>query len=535
MNDLLVKHLMLNEPQALVHLINANKTYCAWGRGTGKTSGVLGPRFVHLSEVMPRCQIGFITDTYERFHGAITKGIEGFITNDMGLVEGLDFLMFKKPPAHWTKPLYPIRKYDHVISFATGVAIVGGSMKIEGSLNGENLQALIGDEMKFVKQARLTEAKRAVRGARKQFGHLPEYRSEWYTTDKYGEEIWWYLDKKKEMKPQKVATVLKLSLRVQELIGLMEEARDDKNLFYRYRKEKMKLEALLNGWIDNNGKLHPGLRNALVNFSEAALIENIQIIGQEAYDDLVNECASDNERSVALENKDPDKAESQFYPSLSEENKYEISCDYDPNLPLIIILDYQFRLTPIVVCQVGKLPGSEQVTLNFIDNIDSEVGINDALQKFHERYNHHPYREVKYLYDHTAKGRKPDGVPFYEGVLKYMNDLHWNITGIDMGQAPDHAAKHENTKNYLNSDGSETMAIRINKATCNYMILSMQLAGAVIKKGVTQKDKTSETKLSIPARLSTHYSDCFDQAVRAIIELKLVQSMENYLGILIRG
>lgn len=535
MNDLLVKHLMLNEPQALVHLINANKTYCAWGRGTGKTSGVLGPRLLHLTEVMPRCQIGFITDTYERFRNTISKAIEGFVTNEMGLVEGLDFVMFTKPPPHWTKPLYPIRKYDHVISFATGVAIVGGSMKIPGSLNGENLQALIGDEMKFVKQARLTEAKRAVRGARKQFGHLPEYRSEWYTTDKYGEEIWWYLDKRKEINRKKLATVLKLSLRVQQLQALMEAARDDKNLYYRYSKEKNKLEALLNGWIDKSGKFHPGLRNALINFSEAALIENIQIIGQEAYDDLIKECASENEKLVALENKDPDRAESQFYPSLSDANKYESSCDYNPNLPLVIILDYQWRLTPVVVCQVGKLPGSNIETLNFIDNIDSEVGINDALQKFHERYQHHPYRDVIYLYDHTAKGRKPDGKPFFESVLNYMDNLHWNIRGVDMGQAPEHSAKHENTKNYLNSDGTITMPIRINRTTCTYMILSMQLASAVIKNGVTQKDKTSETKLSIPARLSTHYSDCFDQAVRAIIELKLVQSNMDFLGIQIRG
>jgi hypothetical protein len=46
----------LHDSQALIQIINANTTYCAWPRGGGKTGGGIGPRFLHLSEVMPRSQ-----------------------------------------------------------------------------------------------------------------------------------------------------------------------------------------------------------------------------------------------------------------------------------------------------------------------------------------------------------------------------------------------------------------------------------------------------------------------------------------------
>jgi hypothetical protein len=56
----------LHDSQALIQIINANTTYCAWPRGGGKTGGGIGPRFLHLSEVMPRSQVLLVSDTYER-------------------------------------------------------------------------------------------------------------------------------------------------------------------------------------------------------------------------------------------------------------------------------------------------------------------------------------------------------------------------------------------------------------------------------------------------------------------------------------
>lgn len=523
-NDISVKELVLNHPQALVQLINANKTFCAWGRGTGKTTGVHGPRFVELSESMPGCQIGFITDTYERFHGPIISGLEGFITQELGLLENEDYVMFKKPPEHWKKPLYPIRKYDHVMMFATGVAVIGGSMKIEGSLNGQNLQALLGDEMKYVKEDRVNEARRAVRGALKRYGHLHQYRSEWFTTDKFGDEIFWYLNKRKLVDPKKVQATLKIAIHVEMLKQKLKAAANNANASFKFKKELSYYDTILTQ-----------LRKNLVYFSEASAKENMQFLGEQFFIDLEKDCKSKLEMKVAVHNEDPTEAEEKFYPTLSEQNYYNLAYDYDPNSPLIIIMDYQYRLIPIVVCQVSKLPDWHEPTLNFIDCIDSEIDMFDALDKFHNTYSNHPGKNVMYLYDHTAVGKKPDGKPFNQSVISRLKDYHkWNVTDIHMGMAPDHAAKHDNTKQYLVSMGAPTMRIRINKIKCDYLIKSMNFSEAIIKMSKTQKNKTTETDINFPPRLSTHYSDCFDQGVRAIIELNLISITNDRIPITIR-
>lgn len=521
--DISVKELVLNEPQALVQLINPNKLYAAWGRGTGKTTGIHGPRFMELSEAMPGCQIGFITDTFERFHGPIISGIEGFITQELGLEEGQDYVMFKKPPEHWKKPLYPIRKHDHVVSFATGVALIGGSMKVEGSLNGQNLQALLGDEMKFVKEDRVNEARRAVRGALKRFGHLHQYRSEWYTTDKFGDEIFWYLDKKKLVDHKKVQATLKIAIHVESIKQRLRASVFGSNNFYIIKRELLHYEQMLTA-----------LRKHLIYFSEASAKDNVQFLGEQFFIDLQKDCKSDLEYKVAVLNQDPTEAEEKFYPTLGEHNFYNLAYDYDPNSPLIIIMDYQFRLIPVVVCQISRLPDWHEPTLNFINCIDSEINIHDALDKFHAAYSNHPGKNVVYLYDHTAVGKKPDGIPFNQTVIRRLRDDHkWNVRDIHMGMAPDHAAKHDNTKTYLQSMGSPTMRIRMNQIKCDYLIKSMNFSEAIINMSETKKNKATERDPNFPPRLSTHYSDCFDQAVRAIIELNLIGRSNDMIPITI--
>src|SRR3954469_13143333 len=102
----------LLDSQALIRVINANVTYCAWPRGGGKTTRGIGPHIQHLSEIMPRSQVLLFSDTYERLFDRIVPNIVHFLQSKLYLVEGIDFVLFKKPPDHWTKPLIPLTKFD---------------------------------------------------------------------------------------------------------------------------------------------------------------------------------------------------------------------------------------------------------------------------------------------------------------------------------------------------------------------------------------------------------------------------------------
>jgi hypothetical protein len=235
-----IKETDLVRSQALVHLINAHVCYCVWPRAAGKTSGGIGPRVLHLSEVMPRSQILLVADTFERIEKALWPGIEAFLNQELGLVDGVDYVSHKKPPEYWTKPYFIPAKYDHVISFATGFCLCEVSLGVSGSANGYNAQAVIGDEIKYWDEAKFkSEVRPAIRGGMKRWGHLPEFRSMWFFTDKFpskGANIHWVLAKKKECNFEDADIVYTLQLEVLRLQEEVEHLSSNEAKYERLKK-----------------------------------------------------------------------------------------------------------------------------------------------------------------------------------------------------------------------------------------------------------------------------------------------------------
>ncbi|WP_132053771.1 hypothetical protein [Pseudocnuella soli] len=79
----------------------------------------------------------------------------------------MNFVVGKKPPEHWTKPLFVSKDWSRVVAFQTGFCVCMISLAVQGSANGFNLQALIGDEVKYWDEAKFkSEVKPAIRGAK---------------------------------------------------------------------------------------------------------------------------------------------------------------------------------------------------------------------------------------------------------------------------------------------------------------------------------------------------------------------------------
>ncbi|MEI7736987.1 MAG: hypothetical protein WCI49_16070, partial [Ferruginibacter sp.] len=334
-----IKEIELNRPQALLHIINANKTYGMWGRGTGKSNGGLGPRIIHLMNEMPRAQIGLVVPTYEMAFNKIIGNIASFWQNVMGMVEGDDYVIGVKPPDEWQKPIIPIFKYTNVISFSNGCIMPILSLAVEGAGNGFNLQALVGDEAKFFNEKKLKEIQRALRGGFKEFGHLAEFQSEWYFTDKLDGDIQWLLNKRKLVNQKVIDAVISMQLKVNEL-----KETDPQNSKIEYYTE-----------------LLAKARKNLVYVSEASTYENADILGEKYFADQ-KESSTDIEFNVAIKNEDPTRVENSFYPQLKEHHFYNLPDDVDTTKPLIIAADYQWRISPIVQAQYRILPTHKEPT-----------------------------------------------------------------------------------------------------------------------------------------------------------------------------
>jgi hypothetical protein len=513
-----IKETVLVRSQALVHLINAHVCYCVWPRAGGKTSGGIGPRLVHLSEVMPRSQVLLVADSFERIEKVLWPSIESFINHELGLVADVDYVVHKKPPEHWTKPYFIPAKYDHVICFATGFCLCEVSLNVSGSGNGFNAQAVIGDEIKYWDEAKFkSEVRPAIRGGMKRWGHLPEFRSMWFFTDKFpskGANIHWVLAKKKECNFEDADIVYTLQLEVLRLQDEIEQLSSNEAKYERLKK------------IEQYEEVIRIKRMKLIYYSDALPYENMENLGEEYFDELRRDLSA-YEYEVAIENKDPDKAIEPFYPDLLPVHFYKSKSDCDPNKALAITLDYQYSITPVVTGQFGRLQGSPYTTFNFVNSLHKlhPEGIKGAIKAWCDDKKNHKLKLVHYLYNHTAIGRSPYGTTFKDLVVESLIQEGWSVVEHYMGDAPDHDIKYEINKKHLanHTDG----AIRINEEGNSYMKKSIEMTDAVLVNGKTKKDKSSEKSKKTPPELSTHYSDAFDDMVWGALELKLVPMSDD--------
>jgi len=513
----------LHPSQAMLQIINPNTAYCLGPRSGGKTGGIIAPRIQHLDLKMPRCQILLVSDTYERLKKIIVPSIVYFWESKLGMVEGIDFIKYKKPPNEWTKPIIPLDDYENVISFPSGTRLCLVSLSVDGCANGFNAQAAIVDEAKFCDEIKINnQVMPALRGCRDLFEHRPEYRSIWMCTDKFGKNIKWLLNKKKLVNQKAVDIVYTLQLEIFKLQQKQKECKSTKT-FYELKNR-----------IDDYQIKADNIRKHLVYYSDMKPFENLHTVGEDFFSTQKRLCRSIYEYEVAILNKDPDQVENCFYPTYTDLNKYECfnKEDYDPNKPLIIALDYNFRITPIPIAQQSTLPNSVYTTLNFIDEVFTlyPLGLVDAINKLCNKYDSHQYKEIQFIFDHTGIGRNALTTTYKDAVTQSFVSNGWIVKEIYIGGAPEHDVKFQKIRDVLQAQGDN--AVMINIHTCEYLNKSIEQSPAKISNGVTKKDKSTETDTNFPAQESTHFSDAFDMIIWACYELNLIIN-NNQSGTLI--
>ena len=502
----------------MIQIINANTTYCAWQRAGGKTGGGIGPRFLHLSEIMPRSQVILFTDTFKRLKERIVPNIVEFLQNKLGLIEDIDFVKYKKPPDNWEKPIIPLDVFENVISFSSGMALCLVSLHAEGSANAYNAQAAIGDEVKFCDESKINnEVLPALRGSADLFGHLPEYLSVWMFTDKYGPKIKWYLKKREKVNKKAVDIVYTLQMEMFNLEDQMKQYKSNANLSGYYRVKKV---------YDDYKNKADRLRKNMIYFSDMKPYENKNAVGDFYFRRQKRICKSEMEYDVAILNKDPDKVESCFYATLTAANKYTLldnESDYDPGLPFYTAFDYNWAICPMPVVQHSNLPDSIYRTVNFIDALFTlhPLGLEDTIDLFCTKYQGHRNKEIHFIFDHTAIGRNPLKTTYRTEATKRFEMNGWTVHEHYTSDAPDHDVKHKLIKSLLLSKGEN--AIMFNEVKAEHLIRSMELSPAKLKGGKTEKDKTTETMEGWPPEDSTHFSDAFDMIVWGLFEWNLLE------------
>jgi hypothetical protein len=507
----------LNKPQMFLQLVWAAIMYLLWARGTGKTVGGIAPWMVRVAEAMPGHLSGIFGKTYTHLDNNIMPKILLGL-NNVGFRRDHDFVVGVKPPEHWDKCLYPIKDYKRTLTWRNGTTWQQVSLHEKGSPNAFDFQSGIFDECKYMDQAQLEdEVFPTFRGFDNLFGHKSEYLSKIFCTDKLQEYhlLKWILDKRQEVDPNRVETVINLQLKVNELEAAMEgaTATQRKQLNILIRRIQIKLNQL---------------RKGMVYVSEAKARDNIKNLGKAWFKDKINGM-SKYEFDVAIENNDPIQAKDGFYPDLSDKNQYEElypGFDCVPTIPFIIAMDYQHSVAPMCVAQIAELPGNTFKSLNFVNEFYTLAphNLRECVDLFCAHYRSHPCKRVYFVYDQTAIGVRPTAEPVFQIVIKQFKKHGWNVINTYMGDNPEHYDKYVNINMWLREAG-KWLPVYFNSTRCPKTIKSMQTAGTKIVDGKTKKDKEYENVRNYPTvdqSETTHFSDTADMTLWAVNKKKLI-------------
>lgn len=513
-----------------IQLVRANETYLLGSRGSLKTSRGIALYVLDCIYDMPRSTGIAVALSYEHFDkNTLAPLLKGF--EDLGYHNGEHFVVNKRPPESWPKPYLGIGTddYGRVITWHNGTTIHLISLARKAGSNAISAQWGFFDEAKFMDPDDLAEIFPVFRGNENYFGKSSRYLSKFFATDKFADPavIEWLLKKRDLVDDAKIQDVIALQLHVNKLKAKLQDENITIKLSKELKSEIFKYEAILNKE-----------RSDLVYVSEINCEDVRAIHGEQWYNAARRSAKNEYVWNVAYKNIDPTRPGEAFYPAW-DENKlcyaYDDNSDIDYSVALIISSDYQHSVAPVPVAQIGPLPGHETPTLNYIDFVYTlyPAGLRNAITKFCHKYSRHQTKEVFYVFDHTATGKRTDADEYCVIVKDELEKHGWTVYEIYTGQAPGHYQKYIDTIDWMEEKTESELGIRMNKQRCQKLIKSISGAPAKTSAGKTEKDKKYENTTKYPdldQSTTTHPSDAFDMINDAVLKQKLIKYIEERVG-----
>mgnify|MGYP001612000515 CR=1 FL=1 len=530
------KQIHFNKPQLRSMTIEAPNEVAIFGRGTGKTIGILAPKSAQCYfKTMPRGTGVILNATFtQAFSRTLKELIRGW--QMLGYVMDHHFLVGQRPTDKWKRkwnwkgPFAPPLDYKYFVTWFNGAVAQIVSQERVGSSNGISIDWIIGDEAKLLNEEKLkTELLPANRGIIPEFENNPYHHGITLTSDMpVGTGGRWLLDRIKAMDKEAVNQIWQLqAIKYNLAYVIMPKATA------AGKKEIEKQIAVINAELTS-------LRKNLLYYHEASTIDNIHALGLDYIKQQLRDTTTFQFDTQIL-NIRPLRMEDGFYPDLDEDlhgyfaedesyfdNKIidpfnaSLDCrkdkDLDPDAALHIALDYNRRIHPIVTAQDN---GKE---IRFLKGIHSLYPgkLKEACALWCEYYKTHKKKVVYYWYDHTAVGGKND-TEVCQDVIDALEKEGWIVIPMYTGQAPGHETKYRMWGHLLTEDGHYARVFRANRENCSNLLTSMGMAEAEARKDGFGKNKKSEHDTNFPAEDSTHYSDAADQMVFGMLECDWLQ------------
>ena len=512
------KSVYFNTPQRLTQLIGANTTVIVAGRRTGKTDSIASPFVLRNMQRMPGSTGGIVVPTFK--HG-LTNTLPGLFAawKRWGFINGIHYVVGRRPPKSFAKPIIEPSDYEHVISFYNGSCAIIISQDRPGSSNSLTLSWILVDEAKFVDYERLKdETLPANGGIKSHFGHHSCNHSMMILSDMpQTQKGSWFLHYEDKMDKELIATIE----------GTVYEIWRTKERIRALNAKGVAVPPYLKSYLRRLDTNLNKMRSVAVYYKEYSSIENLQLLGENYIKQMKRDLTPKTFQTSILCQR-IGIAKDGFYSSMKESHKYNASdfayldslgYDFNPNLldcradadvnphaPICIGMDYNANINWIVA---GHPNGRR---LNIIKSfyVKFERKIPALIEEFCRYYANHQNKTVVYYYDTTALGANyaVNEQDFHWVVCHEFERHGWQVEDVYLGNPMRHDEKYL----LINQGfaGKQRLMPFFNRQNNDDLILAVQSAGVTRGRNGFRKDKGGEKLAETEEDLLQHRTDGTD-------------------------
>lgn len=521
------KKVYFNTPQRLTQLVGANTTVIVAGRRTGKTDSIAAPFVLKMMQRMPGSTGGIVVPTFK--HG-LTNTVPGLLAawRRWGYINGVHYVVGRRPPKGFGSPIIEPHEYAHVISFCNGSCAVLISQDRAGSSNGLTLSWLLVDEAKFIDYQKLKEETLPANGGikshfgRHSYNHAMMVLSDMPQTQKGS----WFLHYRDKMDNELIAAIE----------GAVYEIWRQKQRVLDLRKKGEPVPDYLQGYIRNLDRKLNQMRSVAVYYREYSSIENLQLLGENYIKQMKRDLTPLTFRTSILCQRIGISKDG-FYSSMREGHKYDASdfatldsafaehfasdsamaspitlggvngdADVDADAPICIGMDYNANINWIVAGQ----PRGRRLNVIKSFYVKYERKIPALISDFCTYYAAHRNKLVVFYYDATALGSNyAVNEQDFRYVICHEFERHgWRIEPVYIGNPMRHDEKYL----LINQGfaGKQRLIPFFNRQNNDDLILAIQAAGVSSGRNGFRKDKAGEKLAESEEDLLEHRTDGTD-------------------------
>ena len=512
------KSVYFNTPQRLTQLIGANTTVIVAGRRTGKTDSIASPFVLRNMQRMPGSTGGIVVPTFK--HG-LTNTLPGLFAawKRWGFINGIHYVVGRRPPKSFAKPIIEPSDYEHVISFYNGSCAIIISQDRPGSSNSLTLSWILVDEAKFVDYERLKdETLPANGGIKSHFGHHSCNHSMMILSDMpQTQKGSWFLHYEGKMDKELIATIE----------GTVYEIWRTKERIRALNAKGVAVPPYLKSYLRRLDTNLNKMRSVAVYYKEYSSIENLQLLGENYIKQMKRDLTPKTFQTSILCQR-IGIAKDGFYSSMKESHKYNASdfayldslgydfnpslldcradADVNPHAPICIGMDYNANINWIVAGQ----PNGRRLNIIKSFYVKFERKIPALIEEFCRYFANHQNKTLVYYYDTTALGANyaVNEQDFHWVVCHEFERHGWQVEDVYLGNPMRHDEKYL----LINQGfaGKQRLMPFFNRQNNDDLILAVQSAGVSRGRNGFRKDKGGEKLAETEEDLLQHRTDGTD-------------------------